>query len=241
MLQVHEFSSTSNVIFLDTKVTLAPQVESEVEYLWQDEQKRRGKPLFNGKILSAVEVSTGQILGRFAEYRHLIAQRARPELFDALRVRPVAVSGLLKLADGIVFGKRSGTVTQDAGLWELVPSGGVDTSKISVAGEVDYRAQIKTELREEIGIEDDLILSVRPFCLIDDIDSHVLDIGIELELSLSTKEVQQIHCELANNEYDVLRVVPFAGVDAFISDRASKIVGISRMLIQQFLKQQMRY
>src|ERR1700733_13935178 len=103
MLAVHEWFSTSTVVLLDSTVTPSVSVQSEVEQLWQAEQQRSGKPLTNGRILSAVEISPQRILGRVAEYRHLIAQRARPELFDVLRVRPVAVSGVLECADGLVL------------------------------------------------------------------------------------------------------------------------------------------
>lgn len=129
MLSVHQFFPMARIRISNISTPLSAEVEAEVEHLWQVEQQRRGKALFNGKILSAIEVSPQQIIGRIVEYRHLIAQRARPELFDVLNVRPVAVSGLFECADGLVFGRRAGSMTQDAGLWELVPSGGIDTSK----------------------------------------------------------------------------------------------------------------
>lgn len=219
---------------LAAAVTLPAAVESDVEHLWQAEQQHRGTSLFNGKILSAVEISPHRIVGRVVEYRHLIAQRARPELFDVLRVRPVAVSGVFECADGIVFGRRPGTVTQDAGLWELVPSGGIDTSEVPEGAEVDYRAQILTELHEEIGIGSDSVASIRPFCLVDDLDSHVLDIGIVMESPLSASEVLKIHREAATKDYDELRIVHRAEVDAFIQKEKSQLVGVSAILMERF-------
>jgi len=134
MLKVTQFSASAIVQVNATPLTLSNVIEAEVERLWQAEQARRGKALFNGKILSAVEITPNGILGQIVEYRHLIAQRAQPELFGALNVRPVAVSGLLDCANGIVFGRRAGSMTQDAGLWELAPSGGLDTSKVAGGG-----------------------------------------------------------------------------------------------------------
>lgn len=236
MLAVHEWFSTSTVVLLDSTDTLPTAVQSEVEQLWQAEQQRRGKSLSNGRILSAVEISPQRILGRVVEYRHLIAQRARPELFDVLRVRPVAVSGMLECADGIVLGRRAATVTQHAGLWELVPSGGLDTSGVPEGSEVDYRAQILIELREEVGIDAEWVTSIRPFCLVDDLDSHVLDIGLGMDSPLSSAAVLNIHRERATKEYDELRVVAREAVDGFIQGEASRLVGVSARLIQESVR-----
>src|SRR3990167_8022635 len=172
--------------------TLSAELENEVERLWLAEQNRRGKAIFNGRIMSASTVSSDGIHGYIVEYRHLIAQRARPELFDVLQVRPVAVSGLFECADGIVFGRRAGSMMQDAGLWELVPSGGIDTSKINDSRhspvKVDFLSQILSELHQEIGIQSSFVSSIHPFCLVDDKNSHVLDIGISIVSSLAYDE-----------------------------------------------------
>jgi hypothetical protein len=125
-------------------------------------------------------------------------------------------------------------MTQDAGLWELVPSGGIDTSEVPDGAELDYRAQILTELHEEIGIGSDSVASIRPFCLVDDLDSHVLDIGLMMESPLSASAVLKIHREAATRDYDELRVVDRAEVDGFIQGEASQLVGVSAILIQQF-------
>ena len=235
MLLAHPFLPSAQIRIIGEAVTMSETIESEVEHLWQMEQLRRGKALFNGRIVSAIEISPDGIQGRVVEYRHLIAQRARPELFEVLQVKPVAVSGLFECSDGIVFGRRAGTMTQDAGLWELVPSGGIDTSKI-VGGRVDYRAQILTELHEEIGVGVDDVSSVRPFCLVDDLESHVLDIGIAMASSLSGGSVLRIHREAATKEYDEVRVVPLGDVEGFIQGEASQLVGVSAMLMQEFQK-----
>lgn len=209
-------------------------LENEVEYLWQAEQKENGKAIFNGRILSAVKISENSLHGCIVEYRQLIAQRARPELFDTLRVRPVAVSGLLTCPGGIVFGRRASMMTQDAGLWELVPSGGIDTSRISNTTEVDYLAQILTELHEETGINANCVSSVCPFCLVDDDVSHVIDVGIALNSSLSSGDILRLHREAATNEYDDLRIVHYSALGDFILDEGTQLVGVSAALIHHF-------
>lgn len=231
-----EFTITINGVL----PKLSADLENEVERLWLAEQDRRGKAIFNGRIMSASMVTEDGIDGYIVEYRHLIAQRARPALFKDLRVRPVAVSGLLECADGIVFGRRAGSMTQDAGLWELVPSGGIDTSKINDARhstvKVDFLPQILTELHQEIGIKSSFVSSVKPFCVVDDTDSHVLDIGIAIESPLSYDEILTIHRDTATKEYDKLKLVPRSEINQFIQDQASQLVGVSTALIQNFRK-----
>lgn len=219
---------------------LSFDLENEVDRLWLAEQNRRGKAIFNGRIMSASTVSSNGIHGYIVEYRHLIAQRARPELFKDLQVRPVAVSGLFECADGIVFGLRSGSMTQDAGLWELVPSGGIDTSKINddnrqqTTDNVDFLSQILTELHQEIGIKSSCVSSIKPFCLVDDTDSHVLDIGIAMESPLSADKVLRAHRLNATKEYDELRVVLHTDVSNFIKHESLRLVKVSEKLVQTF-------
>jgi hypothetical protein len=230
-LKVTDFSSSAVVRLSDSALVLPTALNAEVDQLWQAEQTRRGKALFNGKIFSAVEITPDTILGRIVEYRHLIAQRAKPELFEALNVRPVAVSGLFECANGVVFGRRSGTMTQDAGLWELCPSGGLDTSKTAAGGKMDYCAQILAELHEEIGISPDDVTEIRPFCLVDDLDSHVLDIGIALTSRLSADEVIAIHRAAATKEYDELLIVSHDEVAQFVKDKRGQLVVVSAALL----------
>jgi hypothetical protein len=231
MLKVTHFSSSAVVRLSESALVLPTALNAEVDQLWQAEQTRRGKALFNGKIFSAVEFTPDIILGRIVEYRHLIAQRAKPELFEVLNIRPVAVSGLFQCANGVVFGRRSGMTTQDAGLWELCPSGGLDTSKTAAGCKMDYCAQILTELQEEIGISPDVVTDIRPFCLVDDLDSHVIDIGIALTSSLSADEVIAIHRAAATKEYDKLFIVPHDEVAQFLEYKRGQLVVVSAALL----------
>ena len=211
---------------------ISPDLEKEIEYLWKTEQERRGKTLVNGSIMSASMASKEGIFGFISEYRHFIAQQARPELFDILNVRPVAVSGLLICADGIVFGRRAGLMTQDSGLWELVPSGGVDTGNITGTKEIKCGPQILLELREEVGIKSELVEKVMPFCFVEDEKSHVIDIGVSLETQLSQDEILKVYELSAKKEYDELRIVRLSDINTFVAREADRIVRVSIKLIQ---------
>lgn len=238
MLHVQKLSAASKFTVTLSEVSstkLPDDLESEVDTLWRREQERRGKAIFNGRILSALDSTSQGIQCRVVEYRHLIAQRIRPVLYEVLRVRPVAVSGLFECADGVVFGKRGGTLTQDSGLWELVPSGGLGPDEVVLGGEIDYRSQIMTELYEEIGIDADAVSSVSPFCLVDDLDSHVLDIGIAMHSALSSDAVLRMHGATVSHEYEALQIVPLASVKEFAQDKSGQLVSVSAKLIEHFL------
>ncbi|NQV81933.1 MAG: hypothetical protein HQ495_15355 [Alphaproteobacteria bacterium] len=210
---------------------MPPIIGREVERLWQIERARRGNAVFNGPVLSAIEVSQGGIRVCLAEYRHLIAQRARPDLFEALNIRPVAVSGLLECIGGLVFGRRADAVTQHPGLWELVPSGGVEAHGESVGGTVDFRAHILKELEEEIGATRNDITAIKPFCIVEDSESHVIDIGVYLRSELTAEEIILRHWRSATREYDELQIVPRSEIANFVEKQQGQLVDVSIALI----------
>jgi hypothetical protein len=219
---------------LDQPCEMPASLEAEVERLWGIEQLKRSQPLTNGSILSAVSISPHKILGRIAQYKQYIAQRARPELFDVLGIRPVAVSGVMECEDGLVFGRRADNVTQDAGLWELVPSGGIDVNGVTSAQEIDFLSQVLRELHEEIGVGDGAVARMTPFCLVDDLVSHVVDIGIAILCPLSLAALRRAQRE-ASDEYEEICAIPVEGIDTFIRSTAPELVPTSVTLARQFL------
>ena len=214
---------------------LPDDLEFEIESIWRREEERRGNAIFNGHVLSALDITPNGLRCRVVEYRHLLAQLTRPALYRVLRIKPVGVSGLFQCADGIVFGKRGLAVTQDPGLWELVPSGGLQYDKKASGGEYDYRPQIMAELQEEIGIHAGAVSSITPFCLVHDLDSHILDIGIEMVSSLTAERVLHLHGATISGEYEALRIVPRGDIVEFVREQARGLVGVSAKLIEQFL------
>lgn len=235
MLKVSHFSETATVQIDHSPVRFPPALEAHVNRAWQGEQERRGKLIFNGRLLSARSVGPGAIVAQVVEYRHLIAQRMEPTLFAQLQVRPLAVSGLLECADGIVFGRRAGAVTEDAGWWELAPSGGMDAAGAAEAALADHRHQVLEELHEELGMGGDTVSRVRPFALVEDTESHVIDIGIGLTSPLSASEVLRSHAQAGSGEYDALHIVPRAQLQGFMDEHARQLVAVSAALLARFL------
>lgn len=237
MLKAHTIFSDFSMCIKHNAPVLSPDVEDEVERIWVEQQKRKNKTFFNGRILSATNVTFTGLEGCIAEYRHLVAQQVNPQLYDELKVQPVALSGLLECPDGIVFGKRARNLLQESGQWELVPSGGIDTRGVEYLGhpiEVDFTHHILKELKEEVGLTS-AITKIRPFCLVEDTDSHVFDIGIAIETFFPFDDLVAMHKEKATDEYDELRVIPKTEIINFIDKEDAQLVGVSKMLLLGYL------
>lgn len=232
MLRTHQIDAGLVVTATTERLLLGPALDRRVDGLWRQEQARRAAPLFNGELLSVVSLAPSRIEARVAEYRCFVAQRGDPSLSAQLRVRPLAVSGLLRCRDGIVFGRRAATSTQDAGRWELVPSGGVDRRALWPDGKVDVIGQLTDELREEIGCSPASVTSAEPFLLVEDTASGVVDIGIHLVLDLDAVTVLASHCAAGTAEYDELRIVPISDVRQFVEQADPPVIEVSLALLR---------
>jgi hypothetical protein len=203
-----------------------PALRAIIEQIWAAEQARRGGSLHNGALLALVRTDADCLYVRRTDYQHFIAQRREPRLFAELQLRTLAVSGLARSPEGLLFGRRSGQVTQDAGRWELVPSGGL--SPPAGASDLDGTAlvyeQCFVELEEETGIPRASVESARAFALVEDPEAHVIDIGVELQLRdfLAAAE--------ASTEYDQLLTVSLDALAGFVRDR--EVIPVSRALLE---------
>jgi len=232
MLKAHTFSTHTVIEATADTAYVEPNIERTVQEAWDAECKRRGGDVFDGKVFSVSDISPGRISGQFVPYRYLIAQRHHPDLYDNLRVRSLAVSGVLHCVSGVVFGKRHSGVTQDSGMWELAPSGGVGPGCVDEDGKVDLILQLSEELVEELGIEMSAISNAKAFCWIEDEHSHVIDIGIELRTNLDGRAVQAAHQAKGSAEYEELLIVPENEVVTFVTNQDQTLSPVSRLLLK---------
>ena len=236
MLRIEDISNDVSVIVVGEAETLGANVEAEIQVIWDAEAAKPGRSLFNGKVFSVTSRSPHRIEGHFVEYRRLIAQNMNPELFRVLGVRPLGVSGILRCADGLVFGRRNEGMTQDPGMWELVPSGSVDRQFVTDNGRIDLAAQIGLELSEEIGIPEAAVSNMTPVCLVDDDVSHVCDIGLTISCDLSAGEVMAAHEALPGDEYTEIAIVAEGDIPSYANALGDALIEASRLfLVQQDL------
>lgn len=210
--------------------TPGPDAEAAVAEIWSAEQAAAGRPPFDGEVFSVSEATRDRITGCFVPYRYWLAQCRRPDLRGRLGVAPLAVSGLLRCADGVVFGRRAGT-TQAPGLWELVPSGGVDRGALA-DGRISLALQLATELREEIGLDPAGAVIGAAFCLVEDTGTGLRDIGIGIATELDGNAVLAAHRDRGSDEYDALDIVPDDRIRGWAAKTGDDLVGVSRCLLE---------
>lgn len=236
VLKIHTVQPELKVRLAASPPTVTPGALARVEEIWQAEKARRGDALFNGPLFSIDCSSADQIIGWLAEYSWFLAQRRDPSLYPLLKVRPLGITGVLRCADGIIFGRRGRYVEMDADLWELVPSGGVDGSTVDSTGQIDLGAHLLIEMTEETGISATAV-SAPPlaFAMVEDRSSRVTDIGLVLQTKLSASQVNELFAALENREYVELKVVPATRISQFLDGCGTTLAEVSRALLHEIM------
>lgn len=195
--------SSSFAIQIAPDLALSRGLSARVDALWKVAVAER-PDLFDGPILSVIELSAERAVLTRATYRQLWAALHDPAVKKALGLCPLAVSGILSCKDGLVFGRRASNVTQGAGHWELAPSGGVEATPDNRVP--DLKAQILTELREEVGLIPEQVIVKSPVGLIEDFESGLVDVVFPLFADLSAADVMIAHAAASTKEYEALHV-----------------------------------
>jgi 8-oxo-dGTP pyrophosphatase MutT (NUDIX family) len=221
---VHEADPALTVMVEREMPRLDAVLEAEIERLWDTARARLGAVLFNGRVFSADRIMPSCLGGHFTEYRRIVAQVARPELFTELGLRPLAVNGVVRLRDGILIGRRSPRTAYQAGKWQLPPAGSVDPRVADERGNIDLTAQLLKELREEVGITAERAWVGPPICIVEHPGSHVLDIGLPATVPLDGAEALALHARLGDGEYEPMRVVAEADFAAVLAELGDSVV-----------------
>ena len=233
---VHEVAADLVVRIGRAMPELPATMDSEVEQLWQAACRRAAAggagQLFNGRVCSADTITPHLVTGHLTEYRRVVAQMERPELFairgpgpaTSLGVRPLAVCGVLCCAGGVVVGRRHQGAIYQPGMWQLAPAGSVDAGAVNDDGVADLRRQLLSELREELGLAPDTVNELRPLCIVEHPGSHVSDLGLALTTALTAGAVLAAHRADGNGEYQELRIVPEDQLAAFLAEVGATLV-----------------
>jgi len=218
---VHAVDPNIEVRIVREMPPLPPTLDAHVEAIWARVAARVDAagvgPLFNGRVFSIETISLDRITGHLTEYRRLVAQSEDHGLFEELGIRSLAACGVLRCADGVVIGRRPEGTFYQPGMWQLCPAGSVDGGARRPDDTMDFRAQLLTEIHEELGLGGETFGEITPLCLVEHPGSHVTDLGMAVTTSLDAKAVLEAHSRHGNNEYDPLRIVPIPELPAFIS------------------------
>jgi hypothetical protein len=202
---------------------LPAALNAEVDRLWVVAQARTGGKLFNGRVFNADTIKHDQLCGHWTEYRRVLAQMDRPDLFDGLAQRPLAVNGIVQGPDGLVFGRRPDEAVYQPGQWQLPPAGCVDDRSARPDGTADMLTAVLAELREELGLASDAVSASQPLALVEHAGSHVLDLGIALRTGLTAGGIRAAHAAAGNAEYAGLEVVALADLVGFLARIANDL------------------
>jgi hypothetical protein len=180
-----------------------------VEEIWSSEKKQRGEHLTNGHVYGLTEFRPDYLSIRPSEYRYVLARRRDPSLKNlGLSIQPLAVTGVLLCADGLVLGRRGSGVTDDVGLWEPAPAGGLSQN--------DPKAQVLEELEEELGIAAATIISIQTCGLVEDVESGVFDIIFRLDTPATEKDIRAAYEVGGSDEYAELAVIKLSDIRLFL-------------------------
>jgi hypothetical protein len=215
---VHPISPRLRVQVVRPMAPLPAWLERRVEVLWAEAQAATGGVLFNGRVFSADLITPELICGHWSEYRRSVAQMRDPALHAVLGVRSLAVGGVVVGPDGVVFGRRPARAVYQPGEWQLPPAGSVDQTAARAEGMVDVRAQLLTELGEELGMGAESVRDLRPLCIVEHAGSRVLDLGIAVRTDLTAAEIRACHAAGGNGEYGSLEVVALADLPKFLTE-----------------------
>jgi hypothetical protein len=231
-LRVHSLQQNLEVRAHASRPEPSVAVRARVEELWGVEKQARGAALFDGKLFSIASIEAERIVGWLTSYKYFVAQLREPSLFESLQVRPLGVTGLFVCADGVVCGLRGNHVQQDAGLWEIGPSGGVDDSTVTAEGRIDLAKQILAELQEEIGVSaDSIAFPITVLGAVEDLSNHVVDVGLLLRSSITGDEIRHSFARIGNPEYQRVEIVPPSEITRFLAEQSPPFAEVSRCFL----------
>lgn len=229
---VHEVVAGIAVRVVRSMPDMPVALDYEVERLWQAACERVAAAgagrLFNGRVFSVDSFASHLVTGHLTEFRRIVAQMEQPALFAELGVRPLAVCGVLRCADGVVVGRRHRGAVYQGGMWQLPPAGSVDARAVGADGAVDLRRQLLSELREEVGLAADMVEEPQPLCIVEHPGSHVSDFGLGLVAALNAEAVLAAFQAGGNGEYEQIRVIAQAELPAFLAGLGEALVPPAR-------------
>lgn len=201
------------------------QIQERLDRIWEEEQKRRTSPLFNGTVYALHDKASSWISVIPIAYKTFIGLTREPSLLYNFTLTTVGVSGITSKAGRVLLAERSKQLTQYPGFFELAPSGGLGEAPI-IDGQIDFMGQIIKELQEETGIPREAVVSQKPLCLIWDQQAQVIDICIGLE-------VNQNFNENAVGEYSKFFWLSKEEIPEFIRRFSGRIVPTTLLLLTE--------
>lgn len=181
------------------KIPLTEAQIKERESIWQQSKINSGKVLFNGKILSVLNLEKKDKIIElncfWDEYKTLFYQNYKKEKL----ITTIGINGIVRNRDQYLIGCRSNFVNLYPGKWEFAPAGSLNLEE-QQDSEVDIIHSVLLELIEETSLKKEDITGKKILGLVFDGKCFGYDIAVQLETD--KKEVIPI-----SNEYTELKWV----------------------------------
>lgn len=209
--------------------TLSDYEKARVEMLWLEEVAARPSTTFNGQILNFISLEGERLLGEFVDYKFYFAQLKDPLLKTSLQIDPIAISGLTLSGNKVLFGRRSQKVMQFRGLYEAVPSGGIDPH--ALRGQfIDLKEQFQRELWEETGISVTEVKNIQPFLLVHDSTTDTYEICAAIEVNYPVVYEER----KPTAEYEEFVWVPKSEIKSFATKHSAEFLPFSLFLLKNW-------
>ncbi|GBR46407.1 NUDIX hydrolase [Neokomagataea thailandica] len=175
--------------------------QEDIAHIW--EKKTTQHPtLYNGRVFCVDRLTSTHIEGHWNEFKNVLAQMTRPDLFAENPLKSLAVVGLFHATDGIVIGKRSARSIYLPGYWQGIPAGSVETRDHTTA--INLTEQLQAEAHEELGLTPEEIDIGPPLLACEHPNTHIIDIGVSIHSPLSFRTIEERCKTEGNAEYDAL-------------------------------------
>ncbi len=233
--QATALSSDVRVEIVSRQSRADERTMAEVDRLWAEACGAR-PDLFNGRVLSADHISPECILGHWTDYKFAYAQFKKPELFNLLGLRPLAVCGVVRCPDGIVFGQRSADAVYQAGMWQCPPAGSVE-QRCGEDDQVDLRGQLLAEFEEELGLARQSAGSITPLAAVEHPGTHVVDVGFGIETIVPGSGIVDAQRSApGSHEYARIVVVAAGQLQQRLENWAGALVPSARLFLADLFK-----
>lgn len=196
-----------------------------VDLEWE-KLKARDENLFNGKILYYSGLENTTLKAYEGEYKDWFVYFHNKD--EIQNINALAVTGIIRQGNSILLGKRSQKVSQNKGLFDLLPSGSLDCKSKG-----NYLDQLDLECNEELSCVVDFNFRKKVLGILIDKSDSVADIIVEMETENSLDNFR-----IKNNEYSALRVLSLENNMASInfSEFSSSTTYLLKYLYYQDLK-----
>ena len=192
-----------------------PQIEMVLEQAPKRSTMSGISGFWNGPLLRVIHFSETEVKVVRSSYEKLVQARLGE---DATGPLFLAVSGVARVGNGFVLGKRAREVSA-GGVWEFAPAGGVQ--------DLPVEEQLLNETVEELFVRPRDVEIGQLVAMYVDSEAFTADLIIPMSLNMSEKE---LYANFIPTEYEEIAVVNGNQLTEFLSKNSPKIFPVTQFI-----------